>query len=149
MEISSSTSRQLPGDWRSERPCQCRLQRNPCGCRAWSAHCRGDSHLQSLFAWVSFLQRLTQGPPRPLICTFRGRFISGMKNVLKKSYFRLIEMHDQTGGSLCRIYVYVEGLLIFTIILLGLCCKKSVQFILLVQCFYDQMSVFLKVCQML
>ena len=54
---------------------------NPFGCRAWGAHCRGDSHLQSPFAWVNSLQRPTQGLLCLFICTFKGCYITGLNEV--------------------------------------------------------------------
>lgn len=54
---------------------------NPSGFRAWGAHCRGDSHLQSPFAWVNSLQRPTQGPLCLFIWTFKGCYITQLNEV--------------------------------------------------------------------
>ncbi len=49
---------------------------NPSAFRAWGAHRSGDSHLQSPFAWVNSLQRLTQWPLCLFMWTFKGCYIT-------------------------------------------------------------------------
>lgn len=54
---------------------------NPSGFGAWGARRRGDSHLQSPFAWVNSLQRLTQGPRCLFIWTFKGCYITRLNEL--------------------------------------------------------------------
>lgn len=92
----SSSQRQLPGDQRSLRPCQRspRLDAGeiPLASGHGGALCRGDRHLQSLFASVNSLQRPTQGPLRLFIWTFKGCYITRLNEVFNG--------HD-SGGLLC------------------------------------------------
>lgn len=81
----SSSLRQLPGDREVSEavPAQCSAGRrwNPSGCRAWGARRGGDSHLQSPSAWVSSLQRATQGRLRLFIRTFKGCYITRLNEL--------------------------------------------------------------------
>lgn len=81
----SSPLRQLPGDREVSEavPAQSSAGRrwNPSGCRAWGARRGGDSHLQSPSAWVSSLQRATQGRPRLFIRTFKGCYITRLNEL--------------------------------------------------------------------
>lgn len=81
----SSSLRQLPGDREVSEavPAQSSAGRrwNPSGCRAWGARRGGDSHLQSPSAWVSSLQRATQGRLRLFIRTFKGCYITRLNEL--------------------------------------------------------------------
>lgn len=78
---------------------------NPSGFRAWGAHCRGDSHLQSPFAWVNSLQRLTQSPLCLFIWTFKGCYITWLNEVFNGKDCELL----CSTTNLYRQYGYNNG----------------------------------------